>query len=1606
LIILSSLSSCEEGCFTSDQFDSYSETVNANPSNDGIKEISILKDFANWHETDLRSNGDEFLIRITGSWTPWGGSSMSTSTLETLPICSMCARKNDGTSPNCICLEGDRPLAYPGKICDPGNYSHENDPTACTCTTDPSEGYNVDPELNLAYSEAVHYSALNYYEKDGTVKLADHQSRCKFTQGAGLYIGLFGPTGTLIPDRVYHLYSPTKVCNVIPNDEGECLDSSGEDKTSYQFSSKNARIFIRDDNAGNLGTDTYTEDDTYHTSNEVVKFKIYDEEYTNNFGQYNLQILRGIGDSSDRSQVGLLEYMVRLIEDAVLGEINGNDERVGGIIEFMYKAIVQDSGFMGFLKMCLILYVAIYGMAILSGVAEISKKEIMSRILKIGLVLLFTSSNSWQLYNDIVVGFFLDGMNSVITMINSLSIQALDIDNSSAILGAQMDRSSNVSSSTRFTYIDNTIIMLMSEAVAAKTFGLILASPFGILYVIVIYALIGIFIAIMAYAATVYVINVLKIIFVLSLGPLFIVFVLFGQTSQMFKNWISFLAGRSMEIIILFLVLFNFVVLLNTTFIEMFSYTTCVETLDLYLFKIPYLHSYANRSLMEWTVYFMKILGLSFMTYLVLEKVGDIAGQLISVGGAGNQSSSGGSRGRSGFALASKFISGAAGVAGEAAGKAALVSGYAGLAVGKGASVVARESGLSGAMSGAARSIGRATGLSQASKAIGHRIPLSIKNPREFIRDQKYKGIISRAKKDVERQSGGLVGAEKDQAIRSRALAIFENSKMNDKLANKAKIGKGEMHTHNMLGMGYETFAKSLHREMVEKPLMNEIKKQAKEMQSSRNPGGPMFGKEMKAELNKFAIKWADKELAGGSDAVRGMLENKSDINRSKFEFQLNRKIENSSRLDAATAGKAFYGKPEKLNAFSSHLQDLKNDQNSRTARLDEERDKYKGRLAPIREIRKAAGAVYRGARSMTTENYRPDLAQKNLARGLENQKVAKEGTMGQYIGNKLNLTNKSNATAAGAAMIKKALPKISLEAKNASDRSKVKKQMAAKVADATKEFGKVGAYGAVNAALLPSRMLQRSMGYNPKKLETDKQKLASEKKEWMGKQKGPEKVKEQKWQREQESKTKAKEQEKEKEKAKPELIRTDRKTALDQQANQARSTLRDKLSSSNENNVNKTIGSKFFSDRNVDATLVKDLDSKGKEQYDDNGKLKYKEDFTRHKSDLTTDKEGLKYAQVEDKFKDKGDLEKERQAFEKNRLDRGTMQSQLAKEAVSSLDSKSVTDLKDSQGAGLDRMVKGDNDSAFEKAARLQHINGELKLGEKDFKKDLMEKFNAEVNKDIDETSAKIKGAVERKDAEAYKSSMKELESIKKSKASVFSDFEDKEAGDDKYKDFLDKHIKDATKDMQNRINGKTGKPGQDESAKEDPKPVTPEKKLSKEEEFKKEKAANDAIYLNDQDLADKLANIDKEKADNDKKMEEDKDKDGSGMTIVPKKGEGNPDKDDDDSRDPDHDEDNGGPDDDDDDSDKSPDHKLVSDKLNELQEAKRILEGRINELKANIQQKESEINALDPKSPEYSADLSRLTSEKDSMVSEHAEKEPQIDNIDGRISQRDVVE
>ena len=81
---------------------------------------------------------------------------------------------------------------------------------------------------------------------------------------------------------------------------------------------------------------------------------MYDRYYSDNQGKYNLRILRGVGNEEDP---GLLEYLVLLVEEVLMGEIDENGVRQGGIIEFMYKTIVQDTGFALAVQVALSLYI-------------------------------------------------------------------------------------------------------------------------------------------------------------------------------------------------------------------------------------------------------------------------------------------------------------------------------------------------------------------------------------------------------------------------------------------------------------------------------------------------------------------------------------------------------------------------------------------------------------------------------------------------------------------------------------------------------------------------------------------------------------------------------------------------------------------------------------------------------------------------------------------------------------------------------------------------------------------------------------------------------------------------------------------------------------------------------------------------------------------------------------------------------------------------------------------------------------------------------------------------------------------------------------------------
>ncbi len=872
IFLASFLVSCtEDGCVEADEFDVESVQVKSYPVEDGITGTYDNVDGgqkAEWHQTGLKSNGDQFIIETSGAWTPWNRLSTTDKSLKALPRCNFCAKKEG--SINCICYpdqtpqieigSNGRPVSTVPTFCN--SASNQADPSLCSCA---SLG------TNAAMANDAYHIVLNAVGKDENLKIPDNQSICKFDRGMGLYMGLFGSKGADNPTRAYHLFSTTEICNIIRNSSNQCIDSGGNDRTRYQFKSANEKIFVKDDHNGNATVDTNSSDDEYHTANEDIKLIIYDRYYNDNYGSYNVMFLKGVGTVKDP---GLLEFLVRLVEDSLLGSFNEDGERVGGVIEFMYKAIVHDSAFIISLRVALILYVTIYGLFNLLGLAEINKKELMTRMYKIGLIILFTSEDSWYFYNKFIVQFFKDGMDYVVASIMDLSDSF--VESTSMVKIAQMDRNNDLSNATRFSYVDVIIKKLLSDAVTKKIFSLFFGEVFfGIIYIVAIYALIGYFIFVMLFVATIYIINVMKLIFILSIGPIFIVFSLFKQTEGMFKNWVAFLGARSLEIVFLFTILYNFLTLIDRSFNDLLSYRACYDSFNIGLFSLKILRSHTGRDLMEWLMALLKIGGLLFITQMVVQKVGDIAGQLISING------SAGGAGSASFNAAGKIMESGMGYLKSAAGGA--------LSAGANVGAVALTLGAS-----AARASGVASGWNKLGKAMPFR------SPRTLMRDSVINNAIKTAQAQV--KASGKTGVAADAAVRK---AVVDS--LNTKMFNDPK----KMATY---GVNTKSIAAQLDKKLVQEPLKDAIKAEAKKLKKGEpgNPSNVKLGKEMHEALRKNVEAWADKNLVGGKDAIQKSLSKSNSVQDL---------IKSQSELSSSKAAKRFAGDAASQAKYMAHLE-------------------------------------------------------------------------------------------------------------------------------------------------------------------------------------------------------------------------------------------------------------------------------------------------------------------------------------------------------------------------------------------------------------------------------------------------------------------------------------------------------------------------------------------------------------------------------------------------------------------------------------------------------------------------------------------------------------
>ncbi len=910
-LTVSCLSSCQdEGCVDPNSFGGHYATVESNPD-------AVYGDYPHqsteWVETGLRTSGQDLRIAISGSWAPWLLYYRNQYSLERLQSCfdrtqddftvnsgrknfGLCAKRvpfNIVGQPltgiaratkineqNCICYKGESPVGIrtvsndATTECDPGNPAHVSDPSRCSCDNTIAEDSGKHP----AEGQCVFHYSLADHEKNLSVDLSPDDppvgefiarnseaqgAICKFHKGMGLYMGLFGTNGRDQPHRAYHLFAQEEKCPIVRNSNGECLQDMkvtniyGEpvfiDRTRYIYSI--SRV-MRDDKGANDCVDIGVggvADDEYHGKREVIKLKIYDSYYRDNYGSYSVEFLTGIYSDNE---VPIMEFVVNLIEEILLGDLNvETGEREGGILRFLYNSIAGNTEFMLIIQILLVLYIAFFGVSSLMGLVEMGRKEMMIRILQVGVVLTFATADGWIMYNDFFIEFFKRGMDEVVNKITHFAnVFFLENDDTtSPIRSSQLMSTDPDSMGSKFAYIDVLIRQLFSEDVTKKIWSLFLYTLLGFLYIACIYLLVFYFIYVMSIVAFVYCVTLTKMIIALSLGPIFIVFILFRQTNEYFKKWITFLAARSLEVVILFLIVFILITLIGRKFTELLTYGACIQEWDLWLFKLKFFIADSvdtveegvptgqGRETRDWMIMFANLALILYMTKLIVMQIPQLAGKLVSVGGAANASGGGGSYAQSGYNIASSAMSEAFGFS---KGGAKRVAGFAATTAVRGLRKAVKDTSI-------ARSLPN--------------------GPRSMLRN----AIIDKEIRDASMmaKAKGLSGAKREAFIRNSLLKEAHVDK------KKSEDGKGlrdwarkNKASSALLGIDSQAIANRLDQKLVEGPMKREMKIIAESLKS-RNPSKMLLGDDLKAQIEKGALEWAKKNSSLDESSIHSMID-------------------------------------------------------------------------------------------------------------------------------------------------------------------------------------------------------------------------------------------------------------------------------------------------------------------------------------------------------------------------------------------------------------------------------------------------------------------------------------------------------------------------------------------------------------------------------------------------------------------------------------------------------------------------------------------------------------------------------------------------------------
>lgn len=317
---------------------------------------------------------------------------------------------------------------------------------------------------------------------------------------------------------------------------------------------------------------------------EKIKLLIVDKFYKENEGYYKIEIVSGI----EFDEADYIESKIREIEFYLLGtpdRLDSSKNRSDGMVARIFRNILTNK-FVRFTRAILALYVVVYGFRVIFGFKKdqndrsvINQKDLMVTLFKVMVIVTITSPTAYTFFSQVVIRFVIDGTIGIIDLIASIFPNGFASDSLTSLTGSLQNPNNTMSLARNFAIVDEILNFFADKTIFTKAmaFSFNLSEMFGAGLIISI-----VLIMVLLYYAYKLLQSIIPFIFVLlqftlvlPLAPLFVLFMLFKETSFLFQNWLKFIFSKCLELVAFFTAFYFCTSIIDNFIKTLLNYKVC-----------------------------------------------------------------------------------------------------------------------------------------------------------------------------------------------------------------------------------------------------------------------------------------------------------------------------------------------------------------------------------------------------------------------------------------------------------------------------------------------------------------------------------------------------------------------------------------------------------------------------------------------------------------------------------------------------------------------------------------------------------------------------------------------------------------------------------------------------------------------------------------------------------------------------------------------------------------------------------------------------------------------------------------------------------------------